>query len=108
MTDTALGESKDEETGEVVSDCEEINEENFSWETIEQFENKCLEIIERIVLIDIKQTRIEAIEISKKMRGKAITTKNQKVIEVYERVVKEFEEATDLDYEIFKKQIFRK
>ena len=58
--------------------------------------------------IDVKQTRIEAIEISKKMRDKATDTKNQKVIEVYERVVIEFEKATDLDYEIFKKQIFGK
>ena len=107
MTDTALGESKDEETGEVVSDYEEINEEKFIWETNDEFKDKCLEIIEKIVLRDVKQTRIQAIEISKQMLVKAMATQNQKVIAVYERVLKEFEEATDLDYEILKKQIFR-
>ena len=59
------------------------------------------------MLRDVKQTRIQAVEISKQMLVKAMATQNQKVIAVYERVLKEFEEATDLDYEILKKQIFR-
>ncbi len=40
------------------------------------------------------------------MRDKAVDTKSQKVIEVYERVVKEFEIATDKGYELLRKQIF--
>ncbi len=101
-TDTVL-DDKDEG---VVSDHEEINEDKFKWDTIGEFENKCMDIIEEIVSIDIKQTRIEAIEIAKKMRDKAVTTSNQRVIEVYERVVKEFEIATDEEYELLRKQIF--
>ena len=103
-TDTALDEDKEVE--EVVSDYKEISEEKFMWETIEEFENKCMDIIEQIVSIDVKQTRLEAIEISEKMRDKAVATKDQKVVEVYERVVKEFEIATDEEYELLRKQIF--
>lgn len=103
-TDTVLDENQEVE--KVVSDYKEKSEEKFMWETIEEFENKCMDVIEQIVSIDIKQTRIEAIEISKKMRDKAVATKNQKVVEVYERVAQEFEIATDEEYELLRKQIF--
>ena len=74
--------------------------------SIEEFENKCMDIIEQIVSIDIKQNRQEAIKVAEKMLEKAKTTGKTKVIEIYERVVHEFKIATDEDYELLRKQIF--
>lgn len=74
--------------------------------SIEEFENKCMDIIEQIVSIDIKQNRQGAIKVAEKMLEKAKTTGKAKVIEIYERVVHEFKIATDEDYELLRKQIF--
>ena len=74
--------------------------------TIEEFENKCMDIIEQIVAIDIKQNRQGAIVVAEKMLEKAKATKKAKAIEIYERVVHEFKIASDEDYELLRKQIF--
>ena len=74
--------------------------------TIEEFENKCMDIIEQIVAMDIKQNRQGAIKVAEKMVEKARTTGKKKVIEIYERVVHEFKIASDEDYELLRKQIF--
>ena len=74
---------------------------------VTEFENKCMDLIEQIVSIDIRQNRQGAIAISKKMLTKAESkTKNRKVLDIYERVVKEFELASDEEYELLRKQIF--
>ncbi len=71
------------------------------------FENKCLDIIEKIVLIDIRNTRKEAIAIAEKMLAAAKKkTKNASVIAIYERVVKEFKIATDQEYIMLRNQLF--
>ncbi len=73
----------------------------------EEFENKCMDIIEKVVRIDIKQDRKGAIAVAEKMLAKAKEkTTNAEVISIYERVVKEFNIATDTEYELLKKQIF--
>ena len=74
--------------------------------TIEEFENKCMDIIEQIVAMDIKQNRAGAIKVAEKMLEKAKATGKKKVIEIYERVVHEFNIASDEDYELLRKQIF--
>ena len=73
----------------------------------EEFENKCMDIIETIVGIDNRMDRKGAIKVAEKMLEKARTkTKNKEVIAIYERVVKEFNIATDTEYEMLKRQIF--
>ena len=79
----------------------------MSEQEITEFENKCMDLIEQIVAIDVHQDRQGAILVSKKMLLKAqAKTKNKKVLDIYERVVKEFELASDEEYLILKKQIF--
>ena len=74
--------------------------------SVEEFENKCMDIIEQITSIDIKQTRQGAIKVAEKMLEKAKSTGKKKVIDIYARVVEEFKIATDEEYELLKKQIF--
>lgn len=73
---------------------------------IDEFEQKCMDIIEVIVSIDKKNTREDAIRIAKKMRDKLIAKTNDS-LSIYERVVKEFELATDEEFDSLKKQIFK-
>lgn len=85
---------------------EEVNGDPHSewvFETNEAFENKCMDVIEKIVLRDIKQDRREAIDISKKWAKRAITPDRKKV---YERVAHEFEISTDQEYELLRNQLF--
>lgn len=73
----------------------------------EAFENKCMDIIETIVSIDIKQNRAGAIVVAEKMLNAAKKkTANKNVIAIYERVLHEFKIATDEEYEMLRKQIF--
>lgn len=74
--------------------------------TKEQFENKCMDIIEQIVSISIKQDRQGAIKVTEKMLDKAKTGNNKLVIEIYERVLHEFNIATDQDYNLLRREIF--
>lgn len=75
--------------------------------SVEEFENKCMDIIEKIVSIDIKQNRQGAIKVAEKMLEKAKEkTANKNVIAIYERVIKEFNIASDEEYELLRKQIF--
>lgn len=74
--------------------------------SVEEFENKCMDIIEQVVSIDIKQDRQGAIKVSEKMLEKAKATGKQKIIDIYARVVEEFKIATDEEYELLRKQIF--
>lgn len=72
-----------------------------------EFENKCMDLIEQIVAIDIRQDRLGAIAVSEKMLAKAkLKTNNKTVLSIYERVLKEFQMASDEEYSILKKQIF--
>lgn len=74
--------------------------------TTEQFENKCMDIIEQIVSISPKQDRSGAIKVTEKMLEKAKATGKKMVIDIYERVLHEFKIATDAEYEMLRKQIF--
>ena len=74
--------------------------------TVEEFENKCMDVIEQIVAIDIKQNRQGAIKVSEKMLEKAKLKGNKTIIEIYDRVLKEFKLASDQEYEMLRKQIF--
>lgn len=72
----------------------------------EEFENKCIEVIEQVVLADFNQNRLGAVSVSERMLEKAKTKYPQAVVDIYERVVKEFRECTDVEYETLKKQLF--
>ena len=74
--------------------------------TVEEFEEKCMDVIEKIVAIDIKQNRQGAIVVAEKMLAKAQEKGHKKIIEIYERVVQEFKLASDEEYELLRKQIF--
>lgn len=75
--------------------------------TMEEFENKCMDIIEKIVCISPKQTRAQAIAVAEKMLETAKTkTSKKSVLDIYERVVHEFKIATDEEYNMLRKQIF--
>ncbi len=74
--------------------------------TTEEFEEKCMDVIEKIVALDIRQDRMGAIKVAEKMLEKAKEKGNKKVVEVYERVVEEFKLASDKEYELLRKQIF--
>ncbi|MGN0787693.1 MAG: hypothetical protein ACI4L6_01320 [Candidatus Onthoplasma sp.] len=74
--------------------------------TDEEFENKCMDVIEKIVSINIKQDRQGAIKVAEKMLEKAKSTGSKVVIDIYERVLHEFNIATDDEYELLRKQIF--
>lgn len=74
--------------------------------TEERMEAHCMDVIERIVAIDIKQNRQGAIKVAQKMLDKAKEKGNKYIIAIYERVHKEFEIASDEDYELLRKQIF--
>lgn len=74
--------------------------------TNEEFEEKCMDVIEKIVAIDIRQDRQGAILVAQKMLDKAKEKGNAKIVEIYERVLKEFKLASDKEYELLRKQIF--
>ncbi|MBE5741459.1 MAG: hypothetical protein E7351_02920 [Clostridiales bacterium] len=74
--------------------------------TVQEFEQKCMDIIEQIVSIDIRQDRQGAIKVSEKMLQKAKEKGNKKIIEIYERVLQEFQLASDQEYTLLRKQIF--
>lgn len=72
----------------------------------EEFENKCMDIIEQIVSIDIKQDRQGAIAVAEKLLEKAKETGKPLAIDIYTRVVNELKIATDKEYNLLRKQIF--
>ena len=74
--------------------------------SVEEFENKCMDVIEKIVAIDIKQDRQGAIKVAEKMLEKAKLKGNKSIVDIYDRVVKEFKIATDEEYNMLRDQIF--
>lgn len=73
-----------------------------------EFEGKCVEVIESIILSNASYSRGDAIKVAQKMLEKARTKYPQGVVDIYERVVEEFKLASDREYEILKKQLFSK
>lgn len=73
----------------------------------EVFEERCMDIIIDIVSLDIKQERQGAICIFRKMLDKAKEKGSKVAIKIYERVLEEFEIASDDDYDMLRKQIFK-
>ena len=74
--------------------------------TNEEFEEKCMDVIEKIVAIDIRQDRQGAIKVAEKMLEKARTKGGKTIIDIYDRVLQEFKLASDKEYELLRKQIF--
>lgn len=79
----------------------------------EKFESKCIEVIEKIILLDIEQDRKGAVAVAKTMLDKAkakLETSKAKnasdVLAIYKRVYEEFSKCTDQEYNILKKQLF--
>lgn len=79
----------------------------FKYKNEEEFENQCMDIIEEIVGLSPKQERVEAIEIAKIVLNKYRDRKADKnELKVLERVLHEFEIATNDEYNLLRKQIF--
>ena len=74
--------------------------------TREEFENKCMDVIEQIVASDRTLDRQGAILVAERLVEKAKATGKKLTIDVYTRVLNEFKIATDKEYEELKKQIF--
>ena len=73
-----------------------------------EFESKCIQVIESIILSNRNYTRANAIVVSGKMLEKAKEKKSpQGVMAIYERVHEEFKRASDKEYEILKYQLFK-
>lgn len=72
----------------------------------EAFEEKCMDVIEAVVSMNSRMNRYGAIKFSKVLLLKAKIGGNVEVIKIFERVHKEFEIASDEDYELLRKQIF--
>ncbi len=75
--------------------------------SIEEFENKCMDIIEKIVSISEEQDRQEAIKVTKKMLNRAKGTGKDLMIRIYERVLHEFNIASDSEYNLLREVIFK-
>lgn len=71
-----------------------------------ELEETCMDVIEAVVALDPNQDRYGAIEVSRRMLAKAQLRGNPIVVRIFERVHKEFEVASDEEYELLKKQIF--
>ena len=75
----------------------------------EEFENKCMDIIEKVVAADKTMSKANATKIAEKMLDNAkAKTGNKSVIAIFERVVKEFNIATEAEYNMLWKQIWEK
>ena len=74
--------------------------------TNEEFEEKCMDIIEKIVAMDIRQNRQGAIKVAEKMLEKAHEKGGKTIVQIYDRVLQEFKLASDKEYELLRKQIF--
>ena len=87
-----------------IGDNASIEVDDFASE--EEFEEVCMDVIDFTVSLNIKYTRLDAIKI---IEGILLRIKNrcpQKIVEVIERVLKEFRIATDKEFEELKKAIF--
>ena len=76
--------------------------------TREEFENRCMDIIAQIVSIDPKLDRQGAIIVAEKLLERAKGTDKKLAIDIYTRVLKEFQISTDEEYNLLRKQIFEK
>ena len=74
--------------------------------TEEEFENRCMDVIESIASLDIRQDRKGAIKVAEYLLKEAIKKDSKYYIDIYTRVVKEFNIATDRDYYMLRKAIF--
>ena len=75
----------------------------------EEFENKCMDIIEKVVAAEKTMKKANATKIAEKMLENAkAKTSNKNVIAIFERVIKEFNIATDEEYNMLWKQIWEK
>ena len=73
----------------------------------EEFENKCMDIIEKCVAADKKMQKSNATKIAEKMLENAkAKNSSQSVIDIFERVIKEFNIATEEEYVMLWKQIW--
>ncbi|MDE7107493.1 MAG: type IV secretory system conjugative DNA transfer family protein, partial [Clostridiales bacterium] len=99
--DETADEEYDDETAD--EECDDDGDITNESEDVIEFENKCMDEIEKIILISEDNDRQEAIEIAKQRLRRA---RNPERIKILERVVKEFVIATDVEFDLLKKQLF--
>lgn len=76
--------------------------------TKDEFEQKCIDILEAIILTDKEITRMTALDLANKMLEMAKNDKKYEgeVVDIYERVVVELQDASDEDFNALKEQLF--
>lgn len=75
-----------------------------SWDSDEKFQNIVMDIIEAIGDVKALDTREKAMTAAREMYRRAIELDNQKVVQVYRRLLYEFETATDDEYKLLYNQ----
>ena len=75
-----------------------------SWDFEEKFENIVMDLIEAIGDVKFLDTREKAMTAAREMYRRAINLDNQKVIQVYRRLLYEFDTATDDEYKLLYNQ----
>lgn len=88
---------------ELFDEVDSNPEGEWLFATDAEFEEKCMDIIEKIVRLNREMERSGAIRIAKNWMEQANKPDRKKV---YERVYKEFNKATDYEYELLKTQLF--
>lgn len=85
------------------------NRYEFDYKSEKEFEDICMDIIEVIVSTSIEQTRQDAIEMVKKFIWSLKIKDNcpSNILKVMERVLDEFNIATDDEYKTLRKAIFK-
>lgn len=74
--------------------------------TVEEMEERCMDLIKQIVGIDIRQNRQGAIKVAQAMLDKAEEKGNKQAVAIYERVLLEFKACSDEEYEKLRRAIF--
>ena len=74
--------------------------------TQEEFENKCIEIMEKIVRIKTCTTKEKALAIAEEMAVNAKKDNADKeVMKIFNKIIEEFTNVSTTDYNILRKQV---
>lgn len=98
--------NSDDEKKELDDKEEELDDKTLEEEE-KIFENKCMDMIEKIMLSDKLMTREGAIKRSKEIIEVFEMLDNEDMVNVSKRVAAEFELASDAEFELLKEELYR-
>ena len=108
-TSADLGDDENMSLDELLEEIDKLLEEEKDNEDSEasdakKFENTCMDVIMNVIAISPKITRQEAIVKSEEMHSMFKILKNDEMLEVMNRVIEEFKQASDEEFCILRKQ----